>query len=64
MRFLKRLFMKKTKCDMMNVFDYIDLLRAYGVTDTEFEKVWGCSVEEHLGEAMDFVEELEVKSYE
>lgn len=40
----------------MNLLEKIDELRAQSVTNEQFEKTWGYSVEEYLDRMMAFVE--------
>ena len=41
----------------MDLLEKIDELRANSVTPERFERVWGVSIEQHLDEIMQFVNE-------
>lgn len=45
----------------MSIMDRIDHLRANTVTDQEFEKLWGKSMDEHMARIMDHVKEFDAK---
>ena len=45
----------------MNLIEKIDELRAQSVTNEQFEKTWGYSVEEYLDKMMHFVESEKLK---
>jgi len=48
-----------TRTDIL--MDRIDEVRANSVTPEKFEKTWGCSLEEHVDDMMDFIHDLESK---
>ena len=49
----------KTNKESMNLIDRIDEIRANSVTDEEFKKVWGTSIDEHVDKMMAHVAEIE-----
>ena len=49
----------KTNKENMSLIDRIDEIRANSVTDEEFKKVWGTSIDEHVDKMMAHVTEIE-----
>lgn len=45
----------------LSLIDRIDEIRANSVTDEEFKKVWGTSIDEHVDKMMAHVAEMEKK---
>ena len=43
----------------MNLLEKIDDLRAKSVTSERFEKVWGVTIEEHMKQLMQIVEDID-----
>lgn len=45
----------------MNVIERIDEIRANSVTDEEFKKVWGISIDECVNELMEFARKYDAE---
>ena len=45
----------------MNLLDRIDAIRANSVTDQEFDKTWGSSLDRHLEKMMEMVSRIDAK---
>ena len=45
----------------MSLIERIDEIRANSITDEDFKRVWGKSIDEHVDEMMNRWEELEAK---
>ncbi len=46
----------------MSLIERIDEIRANSVTDEQFKKMWGISIDDHVDQLMKWVEEQEAKS--
>ena len=53
----------KTNKENMSLIDRIDEIRANSVTDEEFKKVWGTSIDEHVDKMMAHVAEIDWNKY-
>jgi len=47
--------------NMMNLLDRIDAIRANSVTDQEFDKTWGSSLDRHLEKMMEMVSRIDAQ---
>jgi len=47
---------------MQAIIERIDEIRANSVTNEEFKKVWGVSIEEHVSKLMDWVKEFDSRN--
>lgn len=47
---------------MQTIIERIDEIRANSVTNDEFKKVWGVSIEEHVNKLMDWVKEFDSRN--
>lgn len=47
--------------NLENLLDRIDAIRANSVTDQEFDKTWGTSLDKHLEKMMEIVSKIDVK---
>ena len=45
----------------MSIIERIDEIRANSVTDVEFKKFWGVSIEEHVQKMMEFARKYDAK---
>ncbi len=45
----------------MSLIERIDEIRANSVTDEDFKRIWGKSIDEHVDELMKFWEECKTK---
>lgn len=45
----------------MNLLDRIDAIRANSVTDQEFDKTWGTSLDRHLEKMMEIVSKMDAQ---
>ena len=45
----------------MNVIERIDEIRANSVTDAEFKRIWGISIDEHVKQLMDFARKFDAE---
>jgi len=45
----------------MNLLDRIDAIRANSVTDQEFDKTWGSSLDRHLEKMMEMVSRIDAQ---
>lgn len=51
----------KKKTPKQSLLERIDEIRANSVTDEEFKKVWGVSIDDHVDEMMKYISEQEEK---
>jgi hypothetical protein len=47
--------------NLENLLDRIDAIRANSVTDQEFDKTWGTSLDKHLEKMMEIVSKIDAK---
>ena len=47
---------------MQTIIERIDEIRANSVTNEEFKKVWGVSIEEQVSKLMDWVKEFDSRN--
>jgi hypothetical protein len=47
---------------MQTIIERIDEIRANSVTNEEFKKVWGVSIEEYVSKLMDWVKEFDSRN--
>ena len=47
---------------MQTIIERIDEIRANSVTNEEFKKVWGVSIDEHVSKLMDLVKGFDARS--
>ncbi len=46
---------------MENILDKIDAIKANSVTEKEFKRVWGISLDEHMTKMMAYVHETDAR---